>query len=133
MDRTRTDSLPEPTDRPWQELPTIADVELWIVEHDQELQRYVNPNLSSGHGICLTLAAGGEIFLHTNGEGDIVLDVTPEADWVAPLITAATRVPPPGRQIWLLPGDVLVQLMLGLNSLIASSRIVLRHNFRTAR
>ncbi len=133
MDRTMAETLPEPTDRPWQDLPTISDVELWVLEHDQELQRYVDRNRSAGHGICLTLEAGGEMYLHTNGDGDIVLDLGADAAWVAPVIAAATHVPTPAGLVWLLPGDVLVQLILGLNMLVASSRIVLNHRFRTSR
>lgn len=133
MQPDRNDPLPEPIDRIWQDLPTIADVELWVAEHDHELQRYVDRNRATGQGICLTLAAGGDIFLHTNGDGDIVLDVTSDAAWAAPVLTAATGVAIPSGDIWLLPGDVLVQLILGLNTLIASSRIVLNHRFRKGR
>jgi hypothetical protein len=59
-----------------------------------------------------------------------VLDVTEEAAWVAPLIMAAARVQeaPPGR-LWVLPDDKLVQLMIGLSGLIASSILVVGHNF----
>ncbi len=127
------DPPPAPQDRPWKDLATIADVDLWIAEHDQELQRYVTKSYSTGHGICFTLAAGGDIFLHTTGDGDVVLDVTPDAAWAAPVISAATGLPAPRTEIWVLPGDVLTQLILGLNSLIASSRIVVGHNFRARR
>ena len=123
----------EPPEKPWHDLASIADVELWVIEHDQALQQNITKAYSTGHGSCFTLAAGGEIYLHTTGDGDIVLDVTPEATWAAPVITAATRVPQPASQIWVLPGDVLTQLILGLNSLIASSRIVLHHNFKAKR
>ena len=70
------------------------------------------------------------MFLHTNGEGDIMLDVTPEAEWVTPLLTAVTGHPAPAGQIWALPAEVLTQLIFGLNSLIGSSRLVLQHDFR---
>ena len=122
-----------PAELAWNDLATIADVELWIAEHDQELQRHVTRSYSNGHGICFTLAAGGEIYLHTSGDGDVVLDVTPEADWAVPVISAATRVQPSSSQIWVLPGDTLTQLVLGLNSLISTSRIVLDHRFRAGR
>jgi hypothetical protein len=127
------DSLPEPTDRAWTTLDGVADVELWVAEHDQELQRYVTRSHSTGHGICFTLGAGGEIYLHTTGEGDIVLDVTAEAAWAAPVISAATGTPAPSAQLWVLPGDMLTQLVLGLNSLISASRIVTGHHFRARR
>jgi hypothetical protein len=127
------DTPPEPQDRPWKDLATIADVELWIAEHDQELQRYVTKSYSTGHGICFTLGAGGDIYLHTTGDGEVVLDVTDDASWAGPVISAATGVVASHTQMWVLPGDVLTQLVLGLNSLIVSSRIVVGHNFRARR
>lgn len=127
------ESLPEPTDRAWTALDGIADVELWVAEHDQQLQRYVTRSHSTGHSICFTLLAGGEIYLHTTGEGEIVLDVTPEATWAAPVISAATGTLAPSTQLWVLPGDMLTQLVLGLNSLISASRIVTGHHFRARR
>ena len=133
MDDLRTESLPEPVDRPWHDLATVADVELWVAEHDQELQRYVTRSYSSTHGICFTLAAGGEIYLQTTGDGDVVLDVTADAQWATPVISAATGAAAPTTQIWVLPGDVLTQLVLGLNSLIAASRLVLDHRFTVKR
>ncbi len=115
----------------WENLAGIVEADLWIAGHDHELQqRIANNAYPSGHGICFTLAAGGEIYLHTTGDGDILLDVTSDAAWAAPVITAATRVQPPVSQIWVLPGDTLTQLILGLNSLIATSRIVLSHRFK---
>lgn len=68
--------------------------------------------------------------MHTTSEGEILLDVTPEAEWVAPLITAATQVPAPASQIWALPGETLTQLVMGLSPLIGSARIVLEHDYR---
>lgn len=122
---------PPPQDRPWKDLSTIADVEQWIVEYDQDLQRHLSDRQpSGGHGICFTLVDASEIYLHTNGDGDVVLDVSADAAWAAPVITAATGAVAPTTQIWLLPGDALTQLILGLNSLIATSRIVLSHQFR---
>ena len=125
---------PPPQNRPWKALSAIADVEQWVIEYDQDLQRHLGERQSnSGHGICFTLIDASEIYLHTNGDGDIVLDVTTDAAWAAPVLTAATGVTAPTGQIWLLPGDVLTQLILGLNSLIVSSRIVLSHSFRAKR
>lgn len=119
--------------RAWKDLPTIADVEQWTGTLDHALQQQVTKSHSTGHGICFTLAAGGEIYLHTSGDGDVVLDVTPEAQWAAPVIAAATRSMPPRARLWVLPGDSLTQLILGLNSLIESSRLVVSHNFRASR
>jgi hypothetical protein len=36
----------------------------------------------------------------------------------------------PRGAIWLIPGDRLVELIMGLNSLIAFEKLVFRHNFR---
>ncbi|HEY4072716.1 MAG TPA: hypothetical protein VGM52_06405 [Herbaspirillum sp.] len=120
----------EPPQRPWIVLRDTYDVEAWIANYNWELQAaIVNPKLG-GYGICFYLSEGGEVFLHTNGEGDIVLDVTPEAEWVTPLLTAVTGHPAPAGQIWALPAEVLTQLIFGLNSLIGNSRLVLQHDFR---
>ncbi|WP_374359674.1 hypothetical protein [Pseudoduganella danionis] len=113
---------------PWQALETPADVELWIAEHNLALQEHVGRN-ETGYGVCFTLGAGGEVYLQTT-DGALVLDLTPEAEWIAPLIMAAAQVDeaPPGR-LWVLPDDKLIQLMLGLSSLIASSMLVVGHRF----
>ena len=114
---------------PWSGLETPADVELWIEEHNQAMQQHIGKH-ETGYGVCFTLAEGGEIYLQTTQDGAVILDVTPEAEWVAPLIMAAACVsePPPGR-LWVLPDDKLVQLMIGLSGLIASSILVVGHNF----
>lgn len=131
MKSAATDLPLPPEETPWVGLPTIVEADLWIAGHDYELQqRIASTSYPAGHGICFTLAAGGEIYLHTTGDGDVLLDVTSDAAWAAPVITAATRVAAPVSQIWVLPGDTLTQLILGLNSLIASSRIVLSHHFK---
>lgn len=114
---------------PWSGLETPADVELWIEEHNQALQQHIGKN-ETGYGVCFTLAEGGEIYLQTTQDGHLVLDVTDEAAWVAPLIMAAARVgEAPVGALWVLPDDKLVQLMIGLSGLIASSILVVGHNF----
>lgn len=118
-------------ERPWIVLKTTYDVEAWIDNYNRDMQRHFADRKNvSGYGICFTLAEGGEIFLHTTPDGDVLLDVTPDAEWVAPLITAATRVAPPTSQIWALPGHTLTQLILGMSGLIASTRIVVNHDFK---
>ncbi|MEN3365763.1 MAG: hypothetical protein V7606_3037 [Burkholderiales bacterium] len=119
--------LPE---RPWIDLKTTYDVEAWIDSYNRDLQRSIEKSNLTGYGICFRLAEGGDIFMHTDSEGNVMLDVTPEADWVTPLIAAATRVEPSPSQIWALPGHTLTQLVFGLSSLIASSRIVLSHDYK---
>jgi hypothetical protein len=114
---------------PWQHLESAYDVEVWIEEHNRSLQENIRPN-ESGYGVCFTLAEGGEIYMQTTQDGALILDVTPDAEWVAPLIMAAARVDeaPQGR-LWVLPDDKLIQLMIGLSGLIASSILVVGHDF----
>lgn len=120
----------KPSERPWIVLQTTYDVEAWIDSYNRDLQRAAGKSNQTGYGICFYLVHGGELFMHTTSEGDILLDVTPDAEWVAPVITAATRVEPPSSRIWQLPSDKLTQLVLGLSTLIASTRIVLDHDFK---
>ena len=126
---TMDEEAPDLQERPWVLLNSTDDVEAWIERHNRDLQSAVTKKYSAGHGICFHLQAGGEIYLQTNGDGDILLDVTPDAAWVGPLITAASGVEDPQTQFWGLPGDRLVALMVGLNVLIAGSQIVLEHRF----
>ena len=127
---------PSLQERPWLALESTDEVELWIAGLDRDLQAALASQTGStlirpgNQGLCLRLAAGGELYLQTNGDGDVLLDVTGEAAWVAPLISAATGVMDPQRQLWAVPGDRLVQLIFGLSSLIVGSRIVLQHGFR---
>lgn len=121
----------EPGKRPWIALNTSYDVEAWIDNYNRDLQRWVEGRKNvNGYGICFHLGAGGEVFMHTTPDGDIVLDVTPEAAWAAPVITAATGIAAPPAQIWALPGQVLTQLVLGLSCLVGATQIVLQHDFR---
>jgi hypothetical protein len=66
--------------------------------------------------------------MQTSGDA-VILDVEQEAGWIAPLITAATGVEPPRGQIWVLPEDRLVQLIVGLSSLVESTLLVTGHPF----
>ena len=133
------DDGPPPITRPWIHLSSSGDVEGWIESYNRDLRRTMNKpdaqsfGMSQGQGICFVLEAGGEIYLHTNGEGDVLLDVTPEAEWATPVVSAATGMPAPASQIWMLPGHALTQLVMGLSILIASTRIVPRHDFKVRR
>jgi hypothetical protein len=120
----------QPT-RPWIVLTTTYDVEAWIDSYNRDLQQAVKKDNTKGYGICFCLELGGEVYMHTTSEGDILLDVTEEAEWVAPVITAATGIAAPGSSVWGLPGDTLTQLVLGLSGLIAATRIVVSHTFKT--
>jgi hypothetical protein len=116
---------------PWTPLETIADVELWVDNLNRDLHAVIRKQAVNSPGVCFALAEGGEIFLHTNGDGDVVLDVTDEAEWVAPLIAAATQVAAPVASLWILPGHVLTQLVMGLSPLVGSTRLVLQHEYRS--
>ena len=115
--------------RAWEHLETPGDVELWIAEHNLSMQENIAPH-ETGYGICFTLTEGGCIFLQTSTDGAVILDVTADAQWVAPLIAAVARVEPPVSSLWILPDDILIQLVLGLSSLIATSMLVVAHPFR---
>jgi hypothetical protein len=116
-------------ERKWITLNTSHDIEGWIVNYDRDLQRTIGNARVDGCGICFRLAEGGEIFLHTTPDGEVLLDITPEAEWATPVIAASTGSAPPAARIWVLPGHVLTQLVLGLSSLIAATRIVANHDF----
>jgi len=119
--------------RPWLSLQGVDDAEVWIANTNLELNFYLeqdkNAGLPNGQGICFELELGGEIYLHTTSEGMILLDVTDAAEWVAPILSACTGSKPPKGRIWVLPENTLVQLVLGLNSLIKTYSIVLQHAY----
>jgi hypothetical protein len=112
---------------PWTPLETPQDVELWIDEHNRSMQELIGPQ-ETGYGVCFSLAEGGNVFLQTSGDA-VVLDVEPDAAWIAPLIVAATGAEEPRGQVWVLPEDRMVQLILGMSSLVASTILVTGHNF----
>ncbi len=121
--------MQESAERPWIVLKTTYDVETWIDHQNRHIQQHIGNGRTHGCGICFCLEAGGEIFMHTTSEGDVLLDLTPEAEWIAPLILAVTQADAPSGKIWMLPGERLTQLVLGLSSLIATTRIVTDHDF----
>jgi len=112
---------------PWSALETPQDVELWIAEHNQTMLELIQPQ-ETGVGVRFRLAVGGDIYMQTTADA-VLLDVEPDASWVAPLIMAATGAEQPEGRIWALPDDKLVQLLLGLSTLVESSLIVTGHNF----
>lgn len=121
------DSAPRFRPVPWTALETPQDVELWIAEHNQSLVEHIGPQ-ETGYGVCFTLAVGGNIYMQTTGDA-IFLDVDADAAWVAPLLIAATGAEQPAGQLWVLPEDRLVQLILGLSSLVASTTLIVGHRF----
>jgi hypothetical protein len=124
-----TDDTDRPRFRPvpWTPLETPQDVELWVDAHNRSMQELVKPQ-ETGVGVRFTLAAGGDVYLQTTADA-VILDVDPEAAWIGPLIMAATGAEQPAGRFWVLPDDKLVQLMLGLSTLIECSLIVTGHNF----
>lgn len=122
-----SDPSPRFKPRPWNTLESVADVEFWIDEHNAAMQALIKPQ-ERGVGICFTLAEGGDIYMQTTQDA-VVLDVEPDAGWIAPLIMAATGVEQPRGQTWVLPDDKLVQLILGLSSLVAHTTLVTGHQF----
>lgn len=124
-----TPAQPRFRPRPWTHLETPQDVELWIDEHNQALQELVKPT-ETGVGIRFTLAEGGDVLMQTTGDA-VLLDVEPDAAWIAPLISAATGAEPPRGQVWILPDDRLVQLILGLSTLVLQTTLVVGHPFST--
>lgn len=122
-----SDAPPRFRPRPWIDLQTPQDVEAWIDEHNQSMMENIGPQ-ETGVGVCFTLAEGGNIYLQTSADA-VILDVDQDAQWVAPLIMAATQTPAPAAQLWILPDDKLIQLIVGLSSLVASTTLVSGHNF----
>ena len=126
---TPNDSTERPRFRPvpWTALETPQDVELWIDAHNRAMQELVRPQ-ETGVGVRFRLAVGGDIHMQTLDDA-VLLDVEADASWVAPLIMAATGAEQPEGTYWILPDDKLVQLLLGLSTLVESSLIVTGHNF----
>lgn len=112
---------------PWIHLETPQDVDAWIDEHNRSMQEHIGPQ-ETGYGVCFTLAAGGKLYLQTSADA-VILDIEPDAAWVAPLIMAATETAQPQAQLWVLPDDKLIQLIIGLSSLVASTTLVSGHHF----
>lgn len=122
---------PEPAPRfravPWTDLQSPQDVEAWIDEHNRSMVEHIGPR-ETGAGVCFTLAEGGNVYLQTSGDA-VILDVEADAQWIAPLIMAATGEQAPRGQVWILPDDKLVQLIMGMSSLVASTTLVAGHHF----
>jgi hypothetical protein len=132
MDREENIETGLPSERPWIVLKTTYDVETWIDHQNRALQSLLQNGRNTGQCIRFRLGEGGELFLHTSAEGELLLDVTPEAEWVTPVIAAATgaAMPAAGVQIWSFPVESLTQLILGLSNLIAATCLVPQHDFR---
>jgi hypothetical protein len=133
MDQLYPDALPATSAHRWIELRDPQELEAWLDLNDRELRKLAADAPQAGQGICFQLQHGGEIYVHTDAEGTVLLDVSEQADWVTPVISAATSVAAPKGQIWCLPPDSLIPLIFGLNSLIATSRLVPGHRFRGVR
>lgn len=112
---------------PWIALDSPQDAEAWIEAHNRALQEHVRAN-EGGYGVCFSLHEGGNIYMQTS-DGAMVLDVDADAEWVSPLIVACARVEPPKGSLWILPDDTLIQLLIGLSSLVAYTTLVVGHDF----
>ena len=124
------DQPPRFKPRPWIPLETPQDVELWIAEHDAAMQELMRPQ-ETGVGIRFALSEGGAVHMQTL-EDAIILDIDDDAAWIAPLVVAATGAEQPRGQVWVLPDDKLVQLILGLSMLVESTTLVSGYNFGSA-
>ncbi len=133
MDFVEPDSVPGTQAHRWLVLESIQEIEAWMDLHDRELRKLLADSPGQGYGVCFALLHGGEIFMHTNEAGEVLLDVLEEASWVSPVISAATGAPAPAGQIWMLPQAALMPLIMGLNTLISSSRLVASHRFKGKR
>jgi hypothetical protein len=112
---------------PWIPLTSPQEVELWIDDHNRALAEHIGPQ-ETGYGVCFTLAEGGNIYMQTTDDA-VVLDVDAEAGWVAPLLEAVSRTEAPRGQLWVLPADKQVELIIGLSSLVQSTTLVAGHPF----
>lgn len=123
--------------RPWTRLDGVDDAEVWIANTNLELNFFLENDRSAGvaegQGVCLHLELGGEIFVHTTGEGMTVLDVTDAAEWVEPVVQACGATRRGNGRLWVMPENSLIQLLMGLNELIASYSVVMQHRFGLAR
>lgn len=117
-------------ERPWIKWETTYEIEAWIDAYNRDMRRIIKDPRASGYGLCFILEAGGELYLHTTQEGVVLVDVPPDAEWISPVLAAVTQEHLPRSQIWVVPIEKLTQLILGLSSLIASTRMVLNHDFR---
>jgi len=133
------DDFPDPESeqqaRPWIVLQSTYDIEAWIAQADRRLQHLLADaparSMSNlGQGICFALVHGGELYTHSSSEGELWIDLSEDAAWVKPVVAAVAGDDVPPGAIWRLPGEALTELIYGLNNLIASSRIVLQHDFR---
>lgn len=112
---------------PWIPLTSPQEVELWIDDHNRALAEHIAPQ-ETGFGVCFTLAEGGNVYMQTTDDA-VILDVDQDAGWVSPLIEAVSGMDAPRGRIWILPADKLVQLIIGLSTLVQSTTLVVGHHF----
>jgi hypothetical protein len=117
--------------RPWTSLDSVEAVELWIDEHNRAMQELIRPEEQAGAGIRFSLVHGGDLLMQTRGDA-ILLDLEPDAAWITPLLEAITGQEAPRGQMWAVPEDRLIQLILGLDSLVQSTTLVVGHRFSRA-
>ena len=97
---------------------------------EKKVTAFIGPSGCGKSTLLRTFNRMFELYPEQRAEGQILLDVSEEAAWAAPVISAAANVPAPAGSVWVLPPDTLTQLILGLSGLIATSQFVLRHEYR---
>lgn len=117
------------SETPWIVLSTTYDVEMWIEHQNRRLQKYAESSRPERCGLRFRLDQGGSFYLHSMQDGTLILDLSDEAAWITPLLVAATHVAPPQGMRWQLPGECLVQLVLGLSPLLAATAFVTDHDY----
>lgn len=113
----------------WITLENLNEVEAWIQLQQDELQ-----SLTTGKelqpGIYLQMQPEGEIYLHTNQEGEVRIELSESASWLEALLPAIYPSAQHQGRIWYFPADCLTMLIWGLNGLITSSQFVSRKSKR---
>ncbi len=116
---------------PWINLENLLEVEAWIQLQQDELQL-----LATGKeiqpGINFAVQPEGEVYLYTNQEGEITIELSDSATWLEALLPAIHKNARHVGRIWHFPADTLVALIWGLNPLISASQLVSRKSKRLA-
>jgi hypothetical protein len=82
-----------------------------------------------GNAICFSLKHGGEAFLHARQDGQVWLEVTEAALWIAESLGAMGGEAIPGTLVWTFPKSKMTDLVLYLNGSASFVRNVSDHGF----
>ncbi len=116
----------------WISLENLPEVEAWINLQQDELHSLITATELQA-GVYFQMQPEGEVFLYTNQDGDISLELSLTAEWLQALLAAIYPQAKHLGRIWHFPADCLVTLIWGLNSLILHSQLVIRKSKREAR